>query len=149
MSQHLRQFPSGSSVRNYNCGAGNFKKEIGIKRSEIVDCRIRPYSVECTRSRSISEVKQPQAGLVLGWVTAWESPVQYPFFQFLTNYCQIICDFLLTFWSHFQYGIITFQSNCRNLREIEGERQREDLAYLFVSCSRSESHVTWSRGMLS
>ena len=33
---------------------------------------IRPYSVECTRSRSISEVKQPQAQLVLGWVTAWE-----------------------------------------------------------------------------
>ena len=41
--------------------------------------RIRPYSVEYTRSRSISEVKQPQAGLVLGWVTAWESPVPYPF----------------------------------------------------------------------
>ena len=40
---------------------------------------IRPYSVEYTRSRSISEVKQLQAGLVLGWVTAWESPVPYPF----------------------------------------------------------------------
>ena len=40
---------------------------------------IRPYSVECTRSRSISEVKQLQAGLVLGWVTAWEYPVPYPF----------------------------------------------------------------------
>ena len=44
-----------------------------------MDFRIRPYSVECTRSRSISEVKQPQAGLVLGWVTAWEYPVSYPF----------------------------------------------------------------------
>ena len=44
---------------------------------------IRPYSVECTRSRSISEVKQLQAGLVLGWVTAWEYPVPYPF-HFLT-----------------------------------------------------------------
>ena len=44
--------------------------------------RIRPYSVECTRSRSISEVKQPQAGLVLGWVTAWEYPVLYPFALF-------------------------------------------------------------------
>ena len=60
---------------------GNFKNEEGTKGCEIVECRIRPYSVECTRSRSISEVKQPQAGLVLGWVTAWESPVQYPFFQ--------------------------------------------------------------------
>ena len=47
-------------------------------------CRIRPYSdsVEYTRSRSISEVKQLQAGLVLGWVTAWESPVPYPFLDF-------------------------------------------------------------------
>ena len=45
----------------------------------MVDVWMRPYSVECTRSRSISEVKQPQAGLVLGWVTAWESPVPYPY----------------------------------------------------------------------
>ena len=31
--------------------------------------RIRPYSVECTRSRSISRVKQPLLGLAFGWVT--------------------------------------------------------------------------------
>ena len=51
----------------------------------MLDVWIRPYSVECTRSRSISEVKQPQAGLVLGWVTAWESPVPYPFHLGLFN----------------------------------------------------------------
>ena len=45
----------------------------------LLCCRIRPYSVECTRSRSISEVKQLQARLVLGWVTAWEYRVPYPF----------------------------------------------------------------------
>ena len=47
--------------------------------SKYQPCRIRPYSTEYTRSRSISEVKQSQAGLVLGWVTAWEFPVPYPF----------------------------------------------------------------------
>ena len=54
------------------------------KPPESVEFRIRPYSVECTRSRSISEVKQLQAGLVLGWVTAWEYPVPYPFFLFIS-----------------------------------------------------------------
>ena len=47
--------------------------------SEFHSGWIRPYSVEYTPSRSIWEVKQLQAGLVLGWVTAWEFPVPYPF----------------------------------------------------------------------
>ena len=34
-----------------------------------------PYHVESTGSRPITEVKQRRAGLVLGWVTAWEYPV--------------------------------------------------------------------------
>ena len=34
--------------------------------------RLRPYHVECTGSRLITEVKQRRARLVLGWVTAWE-----------------------------------------------------------------------------
>ena len=34
--------------------------------------RQRPYHVENTSSRLITEVKQRWAGLVLGWVTAWE-----------------------------------------------------------------------------
>ena len=34
--------------------------------------RLRPYYVEHTGSRPITEVKQRRAWLVLGWVTAWE-----------------------------------------------------------------------------
>ncbi len=34
--------------------------------------RLRPYHVEYTSSRPITEVKQRRARLVLGWVTAWE-----------------------------------------------------------------------------
>ena len=33
---------------------------------------LRPYHVENTSSRPITEVKQRRARLVLGWVTAWE-----------------------------------------------------------------------------
>ena len=33
---------------------------------------LRPYHVEHTSSRQITEVKQHRAKLVLGWVTAWE-----------------------------------------------------------------------------
>ena len=36
---------------------------------------LRPYHVEYTGSRLITEVKQRRARLVLGWVTAWESRV--------------------------------------------------------------------------
>ena len=36
---------------------------------------LRPYHVENTSSRLITEVKQRRARLVLGWVTAWESRV--------------------------------------------------------------------------
>ena len=34
--------------------------------------RQRPYHVESTASRPISEVKQRWVWIVLGWVTAWE-----------------------------------------------------------------------------
>ena len=33
---------------------------------------LRPYNVESTSSRLITEVKPHLDGLVLGWVTAWE-----------------------------------------------------------------------------
>ena len=39
--------------------------------AHIVGRRLRPYHVESTSSRPITEVKQRRA-LVLGWVTAWE-----------------------------------------------------------------------------
>jgi hypothetical protein len=35
----------------------------------------RPYHVEYTGSRPITEVKQHRAWSVLGWVTAWEHHV--------------------------------------------------------------------------
>ena len=41
---------------------------------------IRPYHVENTSSRPITEVKQHWAALVLGWVTAWEYAVLYSFY---------------------------------------------------------------------
>ena len=37
--------------------------------------RLRSYHVENTGSRPITEVKQRQARLVLGWETAWEYQV--------------------------------------------------------------------------
>ena len=42
----------------------------------------RPYCAESTGSRSISEVKLRQAGLVLGWGTTGEVPVLIIFFHF-------------------------------------------------------------------
>ena len=42
--------------------------------------RQRPYHVENTSSRPITEVKQRWARLVLGWETAWEPLVQLSFF---------------------------------------------------------------------
>ena len=41
--------------------------------------RQRPYHVEYTGSRPITEVKQRRARIVLGWVTAWEHRVPLPF----------------------------------------------------------------------
>ena len=45
-----------------------------IRYLRSVQC-LRPYHVEHTGSRPITEVKQRRARLVLGWVTAWESQV--------------------------------------------------------------------------
>ena len=43
----------------------------GLER-ERINSRLRPYHVEYTRSRPISEVKLRRAQLVLTWVTGWE-----------------------------------------------------------------------------
>ena len=51
-------------------------------------CRQRPYHVESTGSRPITEVKQRRARLVLGWVTAWEHRVllaSFFFFSFFVS----------------------------------------------------------------
>ena len=47
--------------------------------------RQRPYHVEYTSSRSITEVKQHRARLVLGWETAWEHRVLLAFYFFFFN----------------------------------------------------------------
>ena len=45
-----------------------------IKIFPLEGC-LRPYHLECTSSRPITEVKQGRDLLVLGWVTAWEYSV--------------------------------------------------------------------------
>ena len=42
---------------------------------------VRPYHVESTSSRLITEVKQHWVVLVLGWVTAWEYTMLYAFWR--------------------------------------------------------------------
>ena len=45
------------------------------RHSSTFSLCLRPYYVENTGSRPITEVKQRRAWLVLGWVTAWEYQV--------------------------------------------------------------------------
>ena len=46
---------------------------------------LRPYHVETTSSRPITEVKQRRAASVLGWVTAWEYAVLQTFYNCLLS----------------------------------------------------------------
>ena len=48
---------------------------INIEAQKTDSVGLRPYHVECSRSRSISEDKLRRARLVLRWVTAWEHRV--------------------------------------------------------------------------
>ena len=48
------------------------KYEVKQKDLEFTFRCLRPYHVEHTRSRLITEVKQRRARIVLGWGTAWE-----------------------------------------------------------------------------
>ena len=50
--------------------------------SKFYQCQShRPYHLEHTASRPLSEVKQGRARLVLGWETAWENWVSMAFFD--------------------------------------------------------------------
>ena len=62
-------------------------------------CRQRPYHVESTGSRPITEVKQRRARLVPGWVTAWEHRVLLATF--------FLFSFLLIFFS-FSFFLFLF-----------------------------------------
>ena len=58
----------------------------------LLEC-LRPYHVESTSSRPITEVKQHWAKLVLGWVTAWEYLVSQTntfFITFFSSYFHIM-----------------------------------------------------------
>ena len=75
----------------------------------FVVCRQRPYHVESTGSRPITEVKQRRARLVLGWVTAWEHRVLlatfFLFFSVRLFFSFFLCD--LTFF--FTVCVLTFR----------------------------------------
>ena len=57
----------------FNCSVQLYKEQISLLS------RQRPYHVENTGSRPITEVKQRRAWLVLAWVTGWEYHVPKPF----------------------------------------------------------------------
>ena len=58
--------------RSTACIRGGLQECVGLISMLL---RLRPYHREHTGSRPITEVKPGRAGLVLGWVTAWEYPV--------------------------------------------------------------------------
>ena len=53
--------------------------------------RIRPYYVEHTGSRSITEVKHRRAQSVLGWVTTLGYWVPYAFYLFQKKFVRCLC----------------------------------------------------------
>ena len=100
------------------------------KRIFFADCRQRPYHVESTGSRPITEVKQRRARLVLGWVTAWEHRVllatffSFSFF-FLFFFCGLFLFLSLSFYFlylfiliniYFLVCVLFFSSPCSSIR---------------------------------
>ena len=76
------------------------------KRIFLAVCRQRPYHVESTGSRPITEVKQRRARLVLGWVTAWEHRVLLAtFFPFSSLFFSF---FFSSFFSFFFFSRFLF-----------------------------------------
>ena len=61
-----------AKIKGFSCFSKTLLKQNG---KELLNQCLRPYHVENTGSRPITEVKPGRAGLVLGWVTAWEYPV--------------------------------------------------------------------------
>ena len=62
--------------------------------------RQRPYHIEYTSSRPITEVKQCWARLVLGWETAWE---HWVLLALLTSLKEIICKSEVNYCSTTKY----------------------------------------------
>jgi len=65
------------------------KQSVDHQDKTIFICQ-RPYHVENTSSRPITEVKQHRAQLVLGWVTAWERCVPLAISFFGKSYLLIL-----------------------------------------------------------
>ena len=63
-------------IKNYFRMKNNF---VVMRANFDLSSRQRPYHVENTSSRPITEVKQRWARLVLGWETAWEPLVLLSF----------------------------------------------------------------------
>ena len=62
-----------------------FKFSLILSEASAPISRQRPYHIEYTSSRPITEVKQCWARLVLGWETAWEHWVLLALFEFSSN----------------------------------------------------------------
>ena len=79
----------------------------------------RPYHVENTGSRPITEVKQHRAQLVLWWVTAWERCVPLAsqlfclYFNFFYNFL-LSCDGLL-----YSYPFYFFFESIHRLKQFQ------------------------------
>ena len=70
---HVRSVPQDRrSWKLVKCSAFHRCLSITCRQNLQSVSRQRPYHVENTSSRPITEVKQHWARLVLGWVTAWE-----------------------------------------------------------------------------
>ena len=69
---------------------------------------LRPYLIEYTSSRSITEVKQSRAWLVLRWVTAWEYQVLQAFY-FFSSITKIF-SMLFSFFFHYKFFSKIFSS---------------------------------------
>ena len=75
LNQRLRPLGHATLKRTMSVKIGLDKRFqfflVGPAILTYINC-LRPYHVESTGSRPITEVKQQRAQAVLGWVTAWE-----------------------------------------------------------------------------
>ena len=81
--------------------------QIHTKHS-ISSSRQRPYHVENTASRPISEVKQRRVWSVLGWVTAWEHQMLLAFFfnELMCSAIFLLRIFVFTWIFLLTYGCV-------------------------------------------
>ena len=133
-------------------------------------CRQRPYHVESTGSRPITEIKQRRARLVLGWVTAWEHRVLlasmfWPFFLF-SFFVVVVSDVspsVQTAWQcdvffssvlfFFSFSCCLFLKKEKKKREDRRNRKASHLMPYFVRVPFSRfnfngccwQHTTWQQ----